>query len=277
LASTFEYIDSAYSSSDASQDTLNIRIGENELSYFISDRSSKITLQRHFNLSVDRITSIAEHLAHSDLKSDFSKVRISIYEAFTLVPSDIFRPADILYHFRNSLGSSQGKELQFDQVKHEGVVLVYGIDKELLNILESTFKDFDYLNAHTVLLNAYYKEKVQDRPQQTFINFDHSNFTFTHLNERRLVYSNSFRYKSAEDCLYYIVRIAKELNMDLNVQECIFSGGIEYTDSVYKLLNDYLNKIEFIKRPSELLYSDEHYRRLPSNAFYDLYSMSRCE
>lgn len=277
MTSTFEYIDSAYSSSDASKDILNIHIGTDELSYYVSDGQSKIVVQRHFKILNDRYKSISSYLDFPELNGQFAKIRICVEEAFTLIPSDIFRPVDISFHFKNSLGSSLDKELQFDQVKHEGVVLVYGIDKELLSLLENRFTRFDYFNAHTVLLNSYYEESKNKNDRYTFLNFNEDSFSFTVLDSQKLIFGNVFKFKSPEDCLYYILRAAKELDIDFNLQECVLSGQIEYTDRVYKLLNDYLNKIEFIKRPSDLQYSDEHYRRLPSNAFFDLYSMSRCE
>lgn len=277
MISIFEYIDSAYTASDAADSTLNMRIGSDEVSYYINNAQAKISLQRHTSIGANMLEELEEVLSASELTHAFSTVRISIEEAFTLVPSDIFRPSDILSHYKNNLGYRPEKELQFDQLKNEGVVVVYGIDKKLLELLKQKFNSYEYYNAHSVLLDSLYRENGRfSNMKQVFVNFRKKTFSFTCLNNEKLIYSNVFSYKWAEDILYYIVKTADELNLDLNSQECIFTGSIEHTDGSYKLLNDYLNKIEFIKRPSELSYSDEHFRRLPSNAFFDLYSMSRC-
>ena len=77
------------------------------------------------------------------------------------------------------------------------------------------------------------------------VNFNMGHFEIVVLQNQKLLFFNSFDYKTPEDFLYYLLFTAEQLNMNPENFQLELLGTITQEDDFYQLAYKYIRNIDF--------------------------------
>lgn len=92
-----------------------------------------------------------------------------------------------------------------------------------------------------------------------------------YLHEKDLQFANQFRFHSAEDALYYVMLIYKQLQLDTELIPLVIYGEIEPKSAIAETLFKYIRNIQFASRNSERKYSNAFVS--PAHYYFNLLAL----
>ena len=85
-----------------------------------------------------------------------------------------------------------------------------------------------------------------------YVNVSKSSFDVVVLENKKLVFSNSFSYTTKEDFIYYILFTAEQIQLDTAVFNLYFMGEIYIDSEIYKIAYTYIKNIFFLKSKNSI-------------------------
>jgi DUF2075 family protein len=75
-------------------------------------------------------------------------------------------------------------------------------------------------------------------------NLHHEWFELAAFDNRKLGFGNAFTWRSPEDFLYFCAASYEQTGFDMNADELILTGEVEYDDQVVKLVRKYVRNVK---------------------------------
>jgi hypothetical protein len=201
------------------------------------------------NISVNKIEEI------------FSTIKASGIELLNVHSIDCaFLHFDIINSWNNQIGNNHDYKL----------LDYYNGALHCKNHLQDQFPEIRFKDSHALLINAFnrtYSEKTA---------------IFSYWSSGKLyMWSLSFGiceqkvervFKSSEDALYYVLHFYKSSGFNTKKDKFYIAGELSEDSTIFKLIFNYVENIEFVKNPSDLrLKTDEE---LPEQLFFDILSVT---
>lgn len=92
-----------------------------------------------------------------------------------------------------------------------------------------------------------------------------------YLHEKELQFANQFKFHSAEDAVYYVMLIYKQLQLNAEEIPLVIYGEIEPTSAIAETLFKYVRHVQFASRNTERNYSDALVS--PSHYYFNLFTL----
>lgn len=184
---------------------------------------------------------------HDFLKSlKWKSVEIIIdNQAFTLVPTDLFRKEYTIRYLQLAKGLLITDEEEVNAYTHEdlGIINVYSTDRELYNWFSEVYPlvDISYKHKTSKLIDfAVFSSKAQT----AFVHFGNQHFTLVITVNGTLKYCNRFLYKTPQDLVYYVLFAMNELEIEPDEIFFRLYGNIKEQSEDFNLLNQYLPNVK---------------------------------
>ncbi len=222
---------------------------------------------------------ITELIQKSDwLKLPFQETRIIFEtEKSTLIPAPLFEDEHAADYLRFNHNPDFGDKIIFDRLSNLGAVNVFSIPENILLTLGRFFPGVtvhhfaSYLIENLLILN-----KNSDEGFVIFAYLRSTSIDLLVLDGRNLIFSNSFNYKAKEDCVYFLIYVMEQLNLNPEKTGVTFFGEISKTSPLFDLTRKYVRNVAFGKRTLDYNYSyalDE----IPEHYYFNLLNLQRCE
>lgn len=260
---------------------LSVLVGADRLSYLIASHQQLLALRTYkFSqaaLAQNGKSPIQQLLVEdSVLREKFRTVKIGlISNKFTLVPNSLFKEDSAEVYLNNSVKVPKDYEVSFDLIPALQAANVYAYDYSSLEHLLAYFPQAKCFHTSTGLLNNFLSNFASDT-KDVFINVYAYQLSITILDKGQLLLHNIFDFKSSEDCLYYILLVYKQLGLNPKKHALYIAGELMKDSEIYNLLYKYIRNIHFINAPNFYTLGNK-IKQLPSNFFFDLYSLKICE
>ncbi len=259
---------------------LSLLLGRDDVSYSITDELTKMVvyiksfhLREASNRSTYRLI-IKDILNQEPLfKNNFNKVVLGIHNAnYTLVPDDFIhqKNLDLFYNF-NHLPEEE-TELYADNLPHTDIHTVYGIDRQLIQLLENIFGEFTLQHALTFLVKQLLEDHKAYGGKRMYIYVEKQHVDMLITAQNKLIFCNSYRYTTPEDLLYFIINAGNKNQFNFTLHECVLLGDIARRDANYQLCNQYISNLSFSHRPIAKKYCSE-LQQLATQQHYNLFSI----
>ncbi|MEI7596500.1 MAG: DUF3822 family protein [Bacteroidota bacterium] len=233
---------------------LSVQFELNGFSFCVVDiDNSKVVLAEIINTNTlsysDNIVELNNVLkAYEFNKNSFVEIIFSIFSRQLLVVPDEYYGKDMTdkllnFSFSNIVNSKNLSE----HSEHYSTYFLYTVDADFLNELATNFlPEPIFCNSTKKLIDNIYKDfTICDLSKTIFVNFLSKDIEIIVLNYKTLVYYNNFQYSQAEDVLYYLALVAKNVNLSLADVELVFYGNIRKEDSSVNYLNKFVRSISF--------------------------------
>jgi hypothetical protein len=215
---------------------------------------------------------------HKWLTLPFKEVVI-YYEATesTLVPSPLFvnEEAGNFAHFNFDPASDQ--QVFSEKIQNLDANIVYAVPRVLKTLFSEHFSSHALVcHAGRFIDLALLINKKTPGQKKIFLNVRRSFVDIAIPEGNKLLFFNSFEFRTKEDFLYYLIFTMEQLSIHPEETELLLSGFIEKNSPMFDIFFKYVMNIRFISRSDAFKYSyllDE----IPEHFFFNLLNGRLCE
>ncbi|MDG1398031.1 MAG: DUF3822 family protein [Polaribacter sp.] len=232
---------------------LSIQFSLDGFSFCTSNSTEKLLFKNYsFNQSLNSPEALLQEIktifnSEPDLQTEFSKIEvIHKNNLFAIVPDAYFNKESISQYLKYNIKTLKTDFITFDDIKEIGAKNSYIPYVNINNYLFQNFGEFQYQHHISVLLKKLvsihtYEKKIM------YVNVDKSNFDIIILDDKKLIFANSFSYISKEDFIYYILFVAEQNNLNPEEFKLQLLGNISIEDETYKIAYKYIKYITFLE------------------------------
>jgi hypothetical protein len=231
--------------------SLSVKISENSLScaalntarnMFFAFESWNIQGTEGFFGISDALKKI--HDESDLLKRDYKKTSILIdTAAHTIIPSKIYSEEN----------AGKFLEFNFSLRSHENVLVddlglisaknIYWLPYEIEMTADKIFANYNFRHVSSVLVSSLISMVEKNVLLLLHISSDRMDVVVS--KDMDLVFCNSFVFGTAEDMIYYILQVYKQLNLDPRNVPLMLAGEMEKRSAAYEILYRYIKDIFF--------------------------------
>jgi len=223
--------------------------------------------------------AVQEIISNSDwLQNKYNSVKIA-YESqqMSLIPKPLFDKKHAADYLRFNHLPDDNDKINHDQLPNLDAVNVFALPGDLLSVLKKTFRGVPINHFSSALIeNLLIRNKNIDEGHMIFANVRKQWLDIIVLNGRKLLFFNSFHYRTKEDFAYYLIYVMEQLGLNPEKAALVLLGEILKTSDIYNIIFKYVRHVDFIKRSTDYAYS-YIFDDIPGHFYYNLLNLQRCE
>lgn len=249
---------------------LYCQISEDTLTYFYQNDKDKIImglslyeLPHKFSESEFTIKDILDE--KQVLRKTYNKVIISYsFSEFALVPYSLYSEEEQSLIMNTLYGTGTDKMILNDHIPNLEVHNFYSIPLFIHYYVISHFPLAKFNHEVSYLLR---NEPFESTAIQ--INFHHTKMVVVVWIKGKLVLANTFFFIAAEDVVYHLLNICKQLSLEPST-EIVIGGMIDKDSALAKEIQKYFSTLVFSSHTAKLAESLQHF---PAHYFSHLFSL----
>lgn len=181
------------------------------------------------------------------LQEDFKEVLV-IHQnnLVTLVPNAFFSKKNLKEYLSFNIKTLPTDFFVYDDLSFIKAKNVYVPFINVNNYLFQNFGEFEYKHSSSILLEKLIQKEISVN-KAMFIDVSNHQFSIVVLENKQLLFSNSFSFETKEDFIYYILFTAEQLGIETNEFPLFFTGDILEDSEIYKITYQYIRNINFLK------------------------------
>jgi len=194
----------------------------------------------------------------------------------TLIPMPLFDPSEINTYLKFSHIVSKDEDIISNSMINLEAFNIFSIYKNLREKITSMFPDSTISNiSNTLIEGILINYKNQNIKNKVFVNVRNSYFDVIIIHGKRLIFFNSFKYKTKEDFIYFLIFVFEQLRINPEEVELVLLGNIRKNSPLYEIAYNYVREISFARR-SELIKYSYVFDDVPEHFFYNLLNSNLC-
>ena len=178
-------------------------------------------------------------------------------ELYSLVPSQYFVEEEASNYLKFNTKILQTDVVAHDMIGNKELVNVYIPYTNLTNYFFDKYGEFEFMHSSTVLVQSL-SNISGDSPATVYLNNFTGYYDLVVIKDGALVLSNTFKYDTPEDFIYYLLFTAEQLNLNPSEFKLILLGEINKDSPVYDITYTYIRNVEFLD--PQLTLSPEKFR-----------------
>ncbi len=255
---------------------LSILFTQNGLSYSLFHIESQkyiALVSKYINESNDYLDQCFDFIESEKLiKYKHQEVNIIIAtKEVTIIPDAFYleeRKND-LYNLSFELASEN--DLYSSYLERSDNIVIFPVRKSLKNRLQQLFGKINLLSlTHPFIENHYHKNKIAEDSNgaKMFVHVLDDFIEVIVLDNTELTFYNSFRYKTNNDILYYIINVFEQLKLSQTETPIVFSGFIDTDNLTILNLRKFVSQVYFESQNTDYKYYFKFQETLP-HYFYN--------
>lgn len=229
---------------------LSIQVSLSGLSFCVLDRfSNVIETAQHFEFSeVYNPEQLLPHIeilfSDKSLFLDPRKVKITyVNELSAFVPKSLFNEDNLSDYLKFNVKILENDYLTYDEIENSSLVNVYVPYTNINNFFFDLFGAFEYKHYSSVLIETLLHSYGKSETPIMYVHVDKINFEIVVIQNKKLVFYNSFKYATKEDFIYYILFTAEQLDLNPETFQLQFIGNIKEGDLNYEITHEYVRNV----------------------------------
>ena len=181
------------------------------------------------------------------LQSDFKEVLvIHQNELMTIVPDDFFNEKNLKEYLKFNIKTLATDFFAFDDLPEIEAKNIYVPFVNVNNYLFQNFGEFEYKHSSTILIRKLL-QREKSGVKTMYIDVRINQFSIVVLEDKKLLFSNSFSFETKEDFIYYILFASEQLELNPNEFPLFFTGNILKDSDLYTITYQYIRHINFLE------------------------------
>jgi hypothetical protein len=217
-----------------------------------------------------------DHLFKNEpiLSYRFKKVKAAfLSQRSVMIPDPIINEADQNNLFYLTFDNKRDEQILRNTVVLNVTSLLFSVPGVVYRCIKEKFQDVEFFAAPLPIINYGLKQKTT-LPQFLISKFGDM-LLVCFISDRKIHFINHFYIKNDIDCLYYILSVAKKLNINPKVELKLF-GKIEQQSELVTSLKNYFEKVEFARIRNQ--YSISHsFPNRPEHYILPYIELTLCE
>lgn len=241
---------------------LSIQISLSGLSFCTLDRSTNtitdlkvISFKKKLN-PLELLDKLKETFnTEPALQNNFNTVNV-IHEnnLSSLVPKSIFNEASISDYLKFSTKILKSDFITYDAIELNESVNVYVPYVNINNFIYEKFGTFTFNHFSTILIEQILHIEKDATIQKMYVNINADHFEIIIVNQTKLIFYNTFEYKTKQDFIYYLMFTIEQLNLNPEIINLIFIGNIDLKHELFTIAYKYIRFVYLGNREDNFKY-----------------------
>lgn len=193
----------------------------------------------------------------------------------TLVPDALFENSEPETYFYFNQVNENDEKICIDRLRTAEVANVFAIPSNFDNDLSLKSCRIRH-HASVFIESCMISSKHHMMQKQVFVDVHSSFFDMLVSENGRLLFYNSFAYKTAEDFIYFVLFVYNQLKLSPETDGIILSGTVLKNLALYDILYKYMRKIEFAN-PGDQYINSYILKDIPAHTIKNLTEAVLCE
>ena len=234
---------------------LIIRIGRNTLSFTLPDPADKEQPLRHepyvVKGGISMAANLREALKTASLPSgNLKRVQVVIDTPSMLVPIEQFEEENINDLYAYTFAPSQEpRKILFNVLPDLKAVCLFPINKDLYGVINVRYDDVQFIHALAPVWRHMHQRSFTGHFNKLYASFLGRQLCLFAFQQNRFKFCNTFDASHAQDALYFIMYVWKQLRMDAFRDELHLSGEVPEEKQLMQELKQYLQKV-YLSNPA---------------------------
>ncbi|MEM6686012.1 MAG: DUF3822 family protein [Bacteroidota bacterium] len=236
---------------------MSIQIALDGLSFCVLHTiTNKITALRHFHftevtnpLQLEKEVRNILNEEATLLDQPFESISVSHVNALsTFVPKPLFSDKHLADYLKYNNKILSNDYMTYDVVANNDMVNVYIPYVNINNLFFEKYGAFHYKHFATILLENIFQLSSQTEEATVYVHVQKSHFEIIAVQQKKLLFYNSFEYASSEDFIYYLLFTIEQLQLNTNTLQLYFLGAIDKSDVLYTVTYTYVRHVDFLDK-----------------------------
>jgi hypothetical protein len=195
----------------------------------------------------------------------------------SLIPKPLFDKKHLADYLMFNHLPVANEKIHHDQLPNLDAVNIFSIPGDLLSVLKKPYRGVPVNHFSSALIeNLLIRNKNIDEGHMLFVNVRKQWLDVIVLDGRKLLFFNSFQYRTKEDFAYYLIYVLEQLGLNPEKAALVLMGEILKTSDIYNIIFKYVRNVDFIQRSIDYGYS-YIFDDIPAHFYYNLLNLQRCE
>lgn len=164
----------------------------------------------------------------------------------TFVPQTLFDENFLGSYLQYNVKVFDTDLFAFDKLKNTDANNVFVPYVNVNNFLLDQFQSFEYQHSNTVLVDTLLEQTPYSFEKQVFVHNQKNQFEVVVIQEKKLVFFNSFLPSTTEDFIYYLLFTFEQLQLNPNSCKTEFLGNISTEDAFFKMAYKYIRNCSIL-------------------------------
>ncbi len=230
---------------------LTIRIGRDSLSFSTGVAASEngiVTFEPYTVKSgISMAANLREALKTSALPAEgFTRALVMIDTPVMMMPVDLFIEGEAEELFFNTFTPRKDSTVLHSVLPEENAVAVFAMNKDLKMVIDDHFHDVRYVVAMSPVWRHLHRRSFTGNRNKLYGYFHDGRVDVFNFIQNRFKYYNTFEVSKAQDALYFLLYVWKQLNLQPEHDEMHIVGEIPASEWLLKELKNYLRRAYII-------------------------------
>ena len=230
-------------------------------------------------VSGDKLASffVAIQKEHPWLNGEYQSVMVFFEpEKTTLIPNPLFDPDEKELIARFNFTIPDHHNIRHEPVESLDASILYPFPDNLEKILSEIYPGV-IIKSHLGAMTEILLISTKNLPvaKRIYVNVRSAYLDLIILEGKKLLFCNSFGYRSKQDFIYFIIFVMEQLNINPEEIELIFSGKIDKKSDLFDIAYKYVRHIDFQPLPDNYSFSYV-FNEIPAHMFFGLIHSPLC-
>lgn len=196
-------------------------------------------------------------------------------DLYSIVPEEYFIEEEASNYLKFNTKILKTDVVAHDLMEATNMVNVYIPYTNITNYFFDKYGEFEYKHSISVFAEAMLSLE-KSMLAKVYLNNYKDYYDLIIVRNGKLLLSNTFKYDSAEDFIYYLLFTLEQLKLDPSEIDLILTGEISEESTFYQIVFTYIKNVQFLKPDLTINFSEEYNDQFQREAFILLKSIE-CE
>ena len=161
----------------------------------------------------------------------------------TFVPTALFDEEYLGSYLQYNTKVFETDFFAYDTIEKYEIKNVFIPYVNINNFFIDKFGSFNYKHANSILVEKLLDLSKNNDDKKMFVHINDTHFEIVVVKNQKLLFFNTFDYKTPEDFIYYLLFTAEQLNLNPENFQLELIGLIQENDDFYKIAYKYIRNV----------------------------------
>jgi len=243
---------------DMTDNKLSILIGMDSFCYVIYDPEKGLFWYRSFVLTGEgyapALTALEQLLrGEVALHKQYASTSVAFHMPhYSVIPDRLYRAEDHFAYMQHLTPLSGDDVLASDDLPSSRAHLVYRIPAAYQELVQQYLPHSHTIHVGSLFVNHFHNLHFGGSGDQLYLYVSEKLLYLLYFKEGQFVFHNTFSFEASSDCLYYVLLVFEQFNLDQQQTPVHLCGQLLPDSEMFRLLQQYLGNIQTMELPMDL-------------------------
>ena len=237
------------------QPRMTLRISNHSMAFAMADNMAVkgVAFEPYTAKSgISTAANLREALRSSALLGrECARAQVLIDAPTLLVPIEEYDDATADAFYRYTLVTPATSVVMSSVVPTLNSLALFGVNRDLRQVIDDRYADVRYMPVEQPVWSYLHRRSFSDTCHRLYAYFHDERVSVFAFDKNRFRYCNAFEVSHVNDCVYFILYVWRQLQLDADRDELYLSGNMPERDSLVGLLRRYLRKCYSVNPAAE--------------------------